>query len=90
MGELISAVYDVAAGKAEAERIARWIAVEQTVEAPDELLDARIEEEIVGSVVSIEALPDGRHAVRIDYRAELAAGQLPQLLNLVYGNVSLF
>jgi ribulose-bisphosphate carboxylase large chain len=90
MGELISAVYHVTAGKADAERIARWIAVEQTVEAPDELLDARIEEEIVGSVVSVEALPDGRHAVRIEYRAELAAGQLPQLLNLVYGNVSLF
>jgi ribulose-bisphosphate carboxylase large chain len=90
MGELISAVYHVAAGQADAERIARWIAVEQTVEAPDELLDARIEEEIVGSVVSVEALSDGRHAVRIEYRAELAAGQLPQLLNLVYGNVSLF
>ena len=90
MGELISAVYHVAAEKAEAERIARWIAVEQTVEAPDQLIDARIEEEIVGSVVSVEAVPDGRHAVRIEYRAELAAGQLPQLLNLVYGNVSLF
>jgi ribulose-bisphosphate carboxylase large chain len=90
MGASISAVYHVATGRAEAERIARWIAVEQTVEAPDELLDARIEEEIVGSVVSIDALADGRHAVRIDYRVELAAGQLPQLLNLVYGNVSLF
>lgn len=90
MGGIISAVYRVAAGRADAERIARRIAVEQTVEAPDELLDARIEDEIVGSVVSIEALPDGRHAVRIEYRAELAAGQLPQLLNLVYGNVSLF
>lgn len=90
MGERISAVYHVAADRAEAERIARWIAVEQTVEAPAELLDARIEEEIVGDVVSIEALPDGRWAVRIDYRAELASGQLPQLLNLVYGNVSLF
>jgi ribulose-bisphosphate carboxylase large chain len=90
MGGIISAVYHVAAGRAETERIARWIAVEQTVEAPDALLDARIEEEIVGSVVSIEELADGSHAVRIEYNAALAAGQLPQLLNLVYGNVSLF
>lgn len=90
MGDSISAVYHVAAQRVEVERIARWIAVEQTVEAPEELLDARIEQEIVGDVVSIETLPDGRHAVRIDYAAELASGQLPQLLNLVYGNISLF
>ena len=34
--------------------------------------------------------PSGTHLVTISYSAELANGQLPQLLNLLYGNVSLY
>ena len=33
---------------------------------------------------------DGAHRVTISYSTELANGQLPQLLNLLYGNVSLY
>ena len=34
--------------------------------------------------------PRGTHLVTVSYSAELANGQLPQLLNLLYGNVSLY
>jgi ribulose-bisphosphate carboxylase large chain len=63
--------------------------VEQTVEVPEPLIDARIEAEVVGDVLRVEPRPEGGFVVEIAYSAALACGQLPQLVNLVYGNVSL-
>jgi len=83
--ERIRAVYHVRCAPDEVERTARWIAVEQTVEVPESLIRS---EEVVGSVAGIEALAD-RFVVTVDFAAALAHGQLPQLLNLVYGNVSI-
>lgn len=85
----ILATYHLACPRKQVEAAARWIAVEQTVEVPDALIDAHIEEAIVGRVESIDTLEDGRFAVAISYDAALAGGQLPQLLSLVFGNVSL-
>lgn len=73
--------------------VAEAIAWEQTVEAPQALVDAAgLRESMVGRVISIEPEPgDGQAQIaRIAYRAELASGQIPQLLNLVYGNVSMY
>lgn len=90
---LILCDYHVQAGAAEIGRLARFIAWEQTVEVPEALVgDPRILAEVVGEVLAIEADPDAADGfrVRIGYRAELACGQLSQLLNLVYGNVSMY
>jgi ribulose-bisphosphate carboxylase large chain len=84
----ITAVYHAACGTGEAQALARSIAVEQTVEVPESLIDARIDREIVGRVVAVDPLPDGRFALRLDFNPELVNG-LPALLSLVYGNVSM-
>jgi S-methyl-5-thioribulose 1-phosphate isomerase len=86
--EHIRAVYHVASTAADVARLARAIAVEQTVEVPEELIDERIGREIVGRVASISDLGAGRFAVALDYPGGLVGG-LPELLNLVYGNVSI-
>ena len=85
----IVARYEVQCSEADAADIARHIAVEQTVEVPDALIDATIESEIVGEVAGIEPIDATTQAITIAYAPELAHGSLPQLLNLVYGNVSL-
>jgi len=85
----IRVVYHVSCEATRVAEVARTIAVEQTVESPDALIGPDIEKRLVGRVVSIEALPRPRFAVTLDYPAEAADGPLPQLLNLLYGNVSL-
>jgi len=83
--DVILATYRVRCDAGEVERVARWIAVEQTVEVPESLVD----EGIIGQVRSVEPAGEGAFDIAMAYRADLAAGQLPQLLSLVYGNVSL-
>jgi len=69
---------------ADVARVAEWICLEQTVEVPEALVDVRMRREIVGRV---EAVAGDR--ARVSYDAALAAGQLPQLVALLAGNVSL-
>lgn len=65
------------------------IAHEQTVELDPGLVPEALRSTIPGRVEWIE--PTGRGAARatIAYAPELAAGDLPQLLNLLFGNVSM-
>lgn len=88
----IHAVYRVTCAESAVAAFGREIAYEQTVEVPESLVTkASILEEIVGRVESIE--PDhgmpGSFLVTIGYNLKLAGYQIPQLLNLVYGNCSL-
>jgi len=86
---MIRAVYHVRCDASRVAELARAIAVEQTVESPDALIGPEIERRFVARLVSIEPLPDERFAVTLDYPPEAAVAPLPQLLNLLYGNVSL-
>lgn len=103
--ERIVATYEVRAPESEVAVLARRIAYEQTVELPFELVtDPDVCERVVGRVETIrpaassssgrdgEPAADGPpvHHAEISYTADLASGQLPQLLNLIYGNVSLY
>ena len=96
-------MYAVRAEGDEVSRLAERIAYEQTVELPPALVtDPVVRERVLGRVETISpddsgalARPppggaDASHLVTISYSAELANGQLPQLLNLLYGNVSLY
>lgn len=83
------AVYRVRGGKKEAEGLAREIAHEQTVEIPEELVEAGIREAAVGTVESVRPAPGGAFDVEIGYKPALSGNQIPQLLNLLYGNVSI-
>ena len=99
----ILAIYEVRSAPDEVAGLARRIAYEQTVELPPSLVtDPEVCERVLGRVETISSLacaapaqsaplPAGAsHRVTVSYSAELANGQLPQLLNLLYGNVSLY
>lgn len=68
---------------------ARMIAVEQTVEIPEGCFSEEIEERIVGRVEEIEPMPDGRHRVGISYPTRVVGPRIGQLVNLLFGNVSM-
>ena len=90
--QTIKAVYQVAASARDIERIAHDIALEQTVEVPANLITVpAIAEEIVGRVEDIHAVEGSSHLflIRIAYNLSLANFQIPQLLNLLYGNISI-
>ena len=101
----ILATYEVRSTPEEVAGLARRIAYEQTVELPPALVtDPVVCERVLGRVEAIsprapaagEVRPSpgtaaaATHRVTVSYSGELANGQLPQLLNLLYGNVSLY
>ena len=91
MSERLIAVYEVPGPSAEAEKTARAIAFEETVEVPFEFpLSSRIREEIVGRVGALSSVENGRFRVEIDFPAALAGGRIGALLNLVFGNASIW
>lgn len=88
----ISVIYHVTTEADEIEKISSDITLEQTVEVPEQLVTSpEIQEQIVGKIKSISALPEfsGRYQVIIRFNLKLTGIQIPQLLNLVYGNISL-
>ena len=99
----ILAAYEVGSSPGDVADLARRIAYEQTVEVPPSLVtDPDVRERVLGRVESVvpldsevsgnaeSRLPGPSHLVTISYSGDLANGQLPQLLNLLYGNVSLY
>lgn len=70
--------------------LARRIAFEQTVELPEALItDPYVRDVVVGRVERLST-DSGAHVATVSFTAELASGHLSQLLNLLYGNVSLY
>ncbi|MBF0553156.1 MAG: hypothetical protein HQK96_01210, partial [Nitrospirae bacterium] len=91
MDNPIVVTYELA-GKdaADAHKAARDIAYEQTVELPADFpLKEGITGQIIGAIRQIELLDNGRYAAEIEYAAEITGWQLPQLLNVLYGNISI-
>lgn len=89
----IRAVYRIAGEPREAASVARAIAYEQTVELAEELVsDAASVAALVGSVQAVEPDPAlaGASRATIDYAPTLASGQIAQLVNLLFGNVSIY
>lgn len=88
----VTAVYQIQASHEAAEEIAAAIALEQTVEIPRAMADQdpRVRQ-LVGQIESLSPVRGtvDRFLCRIAYQPQLAGGHLPQLLNLLYGNVSL-
>ncbi|MDE2492015.1 MAG: ribulose 1,5-bisphosphate carboxylase large subunit [Elusimicrobia bacterium] len=89
--ERLTAVYELPGPPEEAERLARLISFEETVEVPlDFPLPNAIRDGIVGKPGPAVAARDGRFRVAIDFPAALAEGGLGTLLNLVFGNASIW
>lgn len=90
--DAITVVYRLTCPADQVADISREIALEQTVEVPDWLVTCpKIRHEIVGRVLETAAVPGTTDLfdVRIAYAEELAANNLGQLLNLLFGNISL-
>jgi S-methyl-5-thioribulose 1-phosphate isomerase len=65
------------------------IAREQTVELPRGGYPSHFDDRIVGAVESVESCGPGEWRIIISYDPFTAGDDLPQLMNLLYGNVSL-
>lgn len=81
--------YRLAVPVAQAGALARAIAFEQTVELPPALVDPALAQRFAGRVEGVEAA--GARAARavISYPAQTVGTELPQLLSVLYGNISL-
>ena len=90
-GQRLQVTYGIEAPTERAARdLALDICVEQTVEFPRDLLPAGpIEDGVMGRLEVMSPGADGGYEARISYAVETAGGELPQLLNLLFGNTSL-
>lgn len=79
----LTATYRVTSGDAAA--VAEAISVEQTIEFPADLAAEWIRDEIVGVVEQVT-----NDEVTVSFNPAVAEGGLNQLLNVLWGNVSLF
>ncbi len=70
--------------------IADVIRAEQTIEFPYELAPKWMQEEVVGKIEEISSTDKTTHLITISYNPDIAGGELTQLLNVLWGNVSLF
>ncbi|MSO43619.1 MAG: ribulose 1,5-bisphosphate carboxylase large subunit [Candidatus Planktophila sp.] len=72
------------------QEVADAIRVEQTIEFPYELAQTWIQESIVGKIEEIVSEQDNRHRITISFNPDVVGGELTQLLNVLWGNASLF
>ncbi len=89
-GERIQAVYEFHGDVTEAEARANALRVEQTIEFPADLVpDDDIQREIVGRIESIDVIDSGLVQAEISYAVETTGYELPQLMNVLWGNSAL-
>jgi ribulose-bisphosphate carboxylase large chain len=89
-GERLRATYRIAGGVAAARAAAAEICVEQTVEFPPELIAREdIRGEVIGRVEAVREAGAGSCEAIVSFAAEVAGGELTQLLNVLDGNTSL-
>ena len=89
-GERFKVVYHLTGSEAETRSKAQDICLEQTVELPDDLVpDGAIRESVVGRIESLRGLGSQRFEAVISYAVETAGCELTQLLNVIFGNISI-
>jgi len=66
------------------------IRVEQTIEFPFDLAPEWIQKEVVGQVVSSTEIGNSQTEVVIDFNTDTTGYEIGQMLNVVWGNVSMF
>jgi len=89
-GERIEAIYEFHGDVTEAEARANALRVEQTIEFPADLVpDDDIQRYIVGRIESIDVVDSGLVSAVVSYAVETTGFELPQLLNVLWGNSAL-
>ncbi len=85
----IRATFLLSCSPGEASDKARFIAVEQTVEIPEGCFSEAVENRIVGQIEELAPETDGRFRVVISYHPRVVGREFGQLVNLLFGNISL-
>jgi S-methyl-5-thioribulose 1-phosphate isomerase len=89
-GERFSVMYRVFGNEDEARSKAEDICIEQTVEFPaDEVPAGIIRDHVFGRIERFERVDGESYSAIISYAVEIAAGELTQFLNVVFGNSSI-
>ena len=89
-GDRFTAVYHLTGTRREAHARARDICLEQTVEFPPDLVERDdIREQIFGRLASFEPVGEETFEAVIEFPIEATGAELPQLLNVLFGNISL-
>lgn len=89
-GQRFTVHYSLTGNEQEAMEKARTICIEQTVEFPEEHVPAgMIREHVFGRIESLEIQTSGKYRASISYAVETAGDELPQLLNVIFGNSSI-
>jgi ribulose-bisphosphate carboxylase large chain len=89
-GSRFSVTYRIAGSEKDARTKAEDICIEQTVEFPaDEVPAGIIRDHVFGRIESFAPTGRGHYDAVISYAAEIAAGELTQLLNVIFGNSSI-
>jgi ribulose-bisphosphate carboxylase large chain len=89
-GDRFSVTYRLFGSEIEARAKADDICIEQTVEFPaDEVPEGIIRDHIFGRIELFERVDEESYKAIISYAVEIAAGELTQFLNVVFGNSSI-
>jgi ribulose-bisphosphate carboxylase large chain len=88
--DLIKATYLATRPDRDPEVLAENIAREQSLELTRSLIPDDIAERLLGRVLAVTEIDPFHWRLEIGYPVELASGQVGQLLQLVYGNVSFY
>lgn len=89
-GERFDVIYRLTGSEAEAYAKAQEIGIEQTIEFPADLVTGGdIRAHLLGRIESFDPAPEGGFAATVSYAAETSGFELPQLLNVVFGNSSI-
>ncbi|MCA9920425.1 MAG: hypothetical protein KC445_20860 [Anaerolineales bacterium] len=89
-GERFTIIYKISGDEATARAKAEDICIEQTIEFPAALIgEDDIREQIFGRVDSFTPLDVGHFEVAISYAVEISGFELTQLLNVIFGNISI-
>jgi ribulose-bisphosphate carboxylase large chain len=89
-GSRFVAVYALAGTPDDARARAEAITVEQTIEFPADLIaDDDIRAHVIGRIEAFTEVAPGRCEATISYAIETSGFEIPQLLNVLYGNCSL-
>jgi ribulose-bisphosphate carboxylase large chain len=89
-GDRFSVTYRIYGSEKDSRAKAEDICIEQTVEFPAECVgEGTIRDHVFGRIESFERHDDASFRAAIGYAVEIAAGELTQLLNVIFGNTSI-
>ncbi len=85
-----SVLYKISGNEKDAYAKAKGICLEQTVEFPDELIpNGIIRDHILGKIESFSKNDSNSYCAVISFAVATTGNELPQLLNVVFGNISI-